>query len=78
MQCQIRDFYSSVNTTNINVRGNSRWMGQLWRTLREMHENFGGGKPEEREHLEDVGLDGKNKSKRILTTKDEWVWSGLI
>ena len=53
-------------------------MGQLWRTLREMHENFGGGKPEEREHLEDVGLDGKNKSKRILTTKDEWVWSGLI
>jgi hypothetical protein len=76
---EIHNFYSSPNIIRQIKSGKVRWAGPVARTGREkkvyrvLWES-----PEERNHSEDRGVNGRTGSKWILERLTGRVWSGFI
>ena len=73
---ELNDLYCSANTVRLIESRRRRWAGHVWgRTL--VHTRFWRGNLNERDHLEDQGIDGRILLKCICR-KLHGAWTGLI
>jgi hypothetical protein len=67
----LNDLYCSSNIVRVIKSRRIRWAGHVARMGGEVHIGFWWGYRTERDHLEDLGIDGKIILKCILKTEDE-------
>jgi hypothetical protein len=75
---ELHILYSSSDIIKQIKSGRMKWVGHVTHMREESVQGFGGKSPKERDHLKDLGIDGRMGSEWILGRLAGGVWSGSV